>query len=471
MEPGKTFQNLSREKQERITRIAVEEFGAKGFEGASINRMVERMDIAKGSIFQYFGDKNGLFLFVFNQSVEMVKTYLRGVRDQSTDQPLKVRLQNVLEAGIRFIDDHPLLFRLYTRVLFDPKVPFRDEILISLRKQSVLYLKSLLETTRTKGELNDAVDPDKAAFVMDAVLDRFLQAHAIRHLDFDLGIYGASIEKTREWTSEIIDILCTGVVRPSESGDILIVGAVEEELKKICHTIENPLASMIGHRKVTSGILNDNPVRLLVTGPGMVNTAQALTAAIEAHRPCLIIQTGCAGAFPQSGIHIGDVAVATEETDIHTGLESVSTTGEVDELPFSLLKTGTREFKNRFPVNAGLVDLAFEILQSGIQESDFQIHKGPFITVSTITATNRRAATLFETFNPCMEQMEGAAAAQIATLYDIPFLEIRAASNFVGDRDRAAWELDRAFVNSKYSVLKLIQNINISLINDYFIKK
>ncbi len=65
--PRKTFQNLSKEKQERITRIAVEEFAYKGFEGASINSMVGRMKIAKGSIFQYFGDKKGLFLFVFNR--------------------------------------------------------------------------------------------------------------------------------------------------------------------------------------------------------------------------------------------------------------------------------------------------------------------------------------------------------------------------------------------------------------------
>lgn len=35
------------------------------------------------------------------------------------------------------------------------------------------------------------------------------------------------------------------------------------------------------------------------------------------------------------------------------------------------------------------------------------------------------------------EAMEGAAFAHIARLYKIPMVEIRAASNFVGERDKA----------------------------------
>jgi len=300
-------------------------------------------------------------------------------------------------------------------------------------------------------------------------MDRFLQAHAIRHIDSGLGIYEAAEEMTKAWIAKI-GIICTGVVRSAQSNYILIIGAVEEELSGLRQKLNNPVDSTSGHRRITSGDLYGRPVKLLVTGPGMVNTAQALTAALERHRPRLIIQTGCAGAFQEAGLHIGDVAVATEEIDIHTGLESVSTPGSVDDLPFILFKTGTGEFKNRFPINGGLAGRAFDILQSGFEGSDFQIHKGPFITVSTITATDARAATLFEKFRPCMEGMEGAATAQIAALYDIPFLEIRAAANFVGDRDRDAWDLDLAFKNLTLTILKLIQAININLIDDYFKK-
>nr|MDA8404726.1 TetR/AcrR family transcriptional regulator [Desulfobacteraceae bacterium] len=158
MTPGKTFQNLSLEKQERIALIAAEEFGDKGFDGASVNGMVERMGIAKGSIFQYFGNKKGLFLFVFNRSVEMVKEYLRTVRDQSINENLLTRLEKTLAAGINFIKTHPLLYRLYIKVLSESKAPFREEILIALRQHSIHYLKSLLEQAYANGEIRQTVD-------------------------------------------------------------------------------------------------------------------------------------------------------------------------------------------------------------------------------------------------------------------------------------------------------------------------
>lgn len=463
MEPGKTFQNLSPEKQARIARIAVEEFSQKGFDGASINGMVRRMNIAKGSIFQYFGDKKGLFRFVFHQSLALVKDYLRDLRDASSDQPLPWRLRHILRAGIRFVRQHPLLFRLYTRVIFDPKVPFRDEILETLRGQSVNYLKSLLESAKSKGELREGVNPAAAAFVLDAVMERFLLAHAVRHLDSGLGIHDAPEETIKAWIADIIDILCAGVGHEARSGHMLIIGAVEEELKGLGRQLEHPAASRIGRRGILSGEIQGRPVQLLVSGPGMVNTAQALSAAVEYQRPALILQTGCAGGFRQAGVQIGDVALATVVIDAQIGLESSD--GLADELPFTLLEARGQTFRNRFSVNHTLAAKAWEILNRFAKEWEFQLHQGPFLTVSTVTTTDRRAEALFSRYHACMEEMEGAAAAQVAALYGIPYLAVRSAANIAGKRDREAWSLPLAVENSNKVVLKLIQSLDYQSVN------
>ena len=238
MQPGKTFQNLSPEKQERITRIAAEEFSDKGFDGASVNAMVDRMGIAKGSIFQYFGDKKGLFLFVFNQSVEMVKGYLRTVRDQSVNEDLPTRLEKTLAAGIDFIKSHPLLYRLYIKVLSESRVPFREEILLSLREHSVGYLSTLLSDAHEKGEIRTGVDPGKATFILDAVMDRFLQSHTLIHLDGGLGIYKAASDTTDIWIKDMVGMIYRGI---GETGDkksgphpyILILAAVDAEIPRL----------------------------------------------------------------------------------------------------------------------------------------------------------------------------------------------------------------------------------------------
>ncbi|MDX9818854.1 MAG: TetR/AcrR family transcriptional regulator [Desulfococcus multivorans] len=211
MKPLQTFHNLSPGKQERITRVAVEEFSEKGYAGASINAMVRRLGIAKGSIFQYFGDKKGLFLFAFNTAMERVKDYLRTVRDQTASEDLFTALEATLTAGVIFMEKHPVIYRLYIKAMFEDDIPFRSEILRSLREYSFKYFRSLLERARARGELRRDIDLDKAAFVLDALMDRFLISRTVPHLDAGLGIHGCSPEDARQWNAQITDIVRLGI--------------------------------------------------------------------------------------------------------------------------------------------------------------------------------------------------------------------------------------------------------------------
>ncbi|MDJ0384604.1 futalosine hydrolase [Streptomyces sp. G-G2] len=69
----------------------------------------------------------------------------------------------------------------------------------------------------------------------------------------------------------------------------------------------------------------------------------------------------------------------------------------------------------------------------------------PVLTVSTVTGTAEGAARLAAR-HPLAgaEAMEGFGVAEAAAAYGLPVLEIRAVSNAVGPRDRAAWRIGDA---------------------------
>jgi AcrR family transcriptional regulator len=211
LDPLKTFRNLSRGKQERITNIAIDEFSEKGFYGTSINAIVQRLGIAKGSIFQYFGDKHGLFRFVFNTSMEQVKHYLKTVRNETIEDDLFLRLEKTLLAGVTFIQQHPSIYKLYLKILFEPEIPYRREMLLSLREYSLEYIQSLLETAQERAEIRAEINLGQAAFMIDAVMDRFLQARTIAHLDAGVGIYGADLHDIHRRVSALIDMIRKGM--------------------------------------------------------------------------------------------------------------------------------------------------------------------------------------------------------------------------------------------------------------------
>lgn len=241
---------------------------------------------------------------------------------------------------------------------------------------------------------------------------------------------------------------------------IIITGAVYEELSALIDRLEKPVVSKVGGRKIVSGHIEGKPVKLLVTGPGIVNAVQALTAAIEDSRPSLIIQTGCAGAFKESGLKIGDIGIATEEIDVNLGIEPENRNLPLTELPFSLLNSQGHDIKNRYSLDHELADLAFKAIKKGCADKNVGLIKGPFITVSTITATDMRAEKLYKQFKPCMEGMEGSGAAHLAVHYDIPFLEIRSASNMVGKRDTGAWNLPLAFERGAMAVFAFVRDFD-----------
>jgi futalosine hydrolase len=177
----------------------------------------------------------------------------------------------------------------------------------------------------------------------------------------------------------------------------------------------------------------------------MANAVQATTVAVEGERPSGILNIGCAGAFTAAGLDVGDVALASAAVDFHLGLEPVDGGIVPDPLPFPVLTEKATQPKNRpgwYACDPEWLQGAKEALASA---TDFRIGVGPILNVSTVTTSEERAAALFDRFQPVMEAMEGAGVAHVAALYGIPFLELRAAANRVGRREREGWNLPLAF--------------------------
>lgn len=209
-QPQKTFFSLAAEKQERLLKVATEEFATQGYQKASINRIVEKLGIAKGSLYQYFRNKEHLFLFIFSQGIYLAKKILKPIKEEKGDVFFKIKTS--LKAGIEFIKKHPHIFHIYLKILFEDKVPVRENLLKAIRFYSRDYLLPILEEGKRKGEIREDIDLEMAAFMLDAMIERFLQAHVLPYLDA-ISIYQAD-EKVLEKKIDIwIDILKKGLAR------------------------------------------------------------------------------------------------------------------------------------------------------------------------------------------------------------------------------------------------------------------
>ncbi|MEU1013392.1 futalosine hydrolase [Streptomyces sp. NPDC005890] len=164
-------------------------------------------------------------------------------------------------------------------------------------------------------------------------------------------------------------------------------------------------------------------------GPALAaaSTAGALTAAALAGRPYrLVVSAGIGGGFlPEAPV--GSLVVADAITVADLGAETADGFLPVTELGFGTVTHRPPE---------SLVRVVSEATGA---------RTGTILTVSTVTGTAARAAALRARHPGALaEGMEGFGVAEAAAAHGVPVLEIRAVSNPVGPRDRAAWRIGDA---------------------------
>ncbi|MFJ7960989.1 futalosine hydrolase [Streptomyces sp. NPDC096319] len=166
-------------------------------------------------------------------------------------------------------------------------------------------------------------------------------------------------------------------------------------------------------------------------GPAAVAaaTGTALThGALTGDPYGLVVSAGIAGGF-QPAAPVGSVVVSSAIVAADLGAETPDGYLPVEDLGFGRSAHAVPE-----SVTAGIT----AALAPGCVLA-------PVLTVSTVTGTARRAAELVERHpTAAAEAMEGFGVAEAAVAHGVPVVEIRAVSNAVGPRDRAAWRIGEA---------------------------
>lgn len=63
--PLARYESIDESLKTRILDVSKEEFGAHGYEGASYNKIIQKIGISKGSMYYYFENKEDLFITCF----------------------------------------------------------------------------------------------------------------------------------------------------------------------------------------------------------------------------------------------------------------------------------------------------------------------------------------------------------------------------------------------------------------------
>ena len=235
---------------------------------------------------------------------------------------------------------------------------------------------------------------------------------------------------------------------------IVITAATHCELSLMLKSLGGRTVETAGGFPVWCSDTLTGRVVIAVTGMGKINAAAAAAVLCERYTPELLINTGCAGAFPESGLTVGDLALASLEISADEGVQTSTSWLSYEDMGIpAVARRGTRYF-NEFPLSPTAAQRAVR-LAVGL---GITLTRGKFLTVSTCSGTARRGDELYRRFgNPLCESMEGAAIAQVALRYGVESLELRGISNLVEERDLARWNIPLAVERAQRFLLEFIK--------------
>jgi futalosine hydrolase len=212
--------------------------------------------------------------------------------------------------------------------------------------------------------------------------------------------------------------------------NILLVAATALEI--------SPCIEWVGaQRKIQADVL--------ISGIGLTATAYHLTRQLTMKKYDGVIQAGVAGCFDFT-VPLGSVVAVKQDTIADQSvveLEKLKTLFDLKLVP-----------ANKYPFSKGWL---LNTNKNLLKKSGLKKVKG--ISVNQITTSPSMIKFYKQKFHPVTESMEGAALHYVCLMENIPFIQLRSISNYIGERNKKKWDMKDSIVNLNETLISTINSL------------
>ncbi|HWN89059.1 MAG TPA: futalosine hydrolase [Chitinophagaceae bacterium] len=212
--------------------------------------------------------------------------------------------------------------------------------------------------------------------------------------------------------------------------NILVIAATAKEI--------NPFIEL-----TRTGDLKNN-IDILISGIGLAASTYHLAKQLALKKYDVVIQAGVAGSFDLR-IPLGAVVAVKQDTIADQSvveLQKLKTLFDLKLVP-----------QDQYPYKKGwLINPNKEILK----KTKLKTVRG--ISVNQISTSKQMIKFYRAVFDPVTESMEGAALHYVCLMENLPFVQVRSISNYIGERNKKKWDMNKSIANLNVALTTLINN-------------
>jgi AcrR family transcriptional regulator len=216
-------QSRTEAKRALILETAMRRFAERGYHDTRIEDVARELSIAKGSVFQHFGTKEGLFLAGYQKAVRSFPAWLDAPAEV-VDRGFFAILRYWLERTDRLVREDWIPYRISLLGNYGTDLKLRQEINRFLRDNDPYGTAAFVRLGVERGEVRPDVDQAMIVSILEWTVERFQDALLIEELDPGLfSRQGNRAEKTAARIEQFLDLLAGAIAarvpsRPRAAG-------------------------------------------------------------------------------------------------------------------------------------------------------------------------------------------------------------------------------------------------------------
>lgn len=159
--PTETFLNLTEEKRQVFIEVAMKEFADNNYDSASINKIIKELNIARGSVYQYFSDKLDLWLYL-KEYAELQKVKHIQSLDRNQFSDFWTFYEELFLKGILFDVEQPVSSRFLYRIGYLESSKDVSEYIGTWKVKAREMFTVWVENEKQRGSINPEINTEIA---------------------------------------------------------------------------------------------------------------------------------------------------------------------------------------------------------------------------------------------------------------------------------------------------------------------
>lgn len=190
--------------REKILKLAMEEFGRIGFEGARVDRIAERCSLSKNMLYYYFKSKEGLFVASLEKMYEAFRDQQRDLSIRASD-PI-FAMEQLIEHTFLALESNPNLIRLLNEEnKHRGKYIRKSKRIRDLYNPLVETLSFILDRGSKDKIFRADLDPTLVYLTLSSLCYHYLSNQYT--LEIALGRDLSSVSSRQEWVRHVTNVV------------------------------------------------------------------------------------------------------------------------------------------------------------------------------------------------------------------------------------------------------------------------